>query len=217
MIPSGAPHTRSEKHLSAAGRGRRGGGGAAEVLVVLDAVELDVDAANLPGRVLVLGAEDGDAAHVVLVDGGLGELGVPDEGDLIAVPGSDALDGHGDEIGGGRLVANESGLVGEDGESIGETGDGVDALGEVIESLVGDVVGIRGLPVAQDGGVVADERVDIGLAQALLGVALGNTGDGGRGAGGEDEEVDELHVEELLSSVGILSYLFMDKRVSEPV
>ncbi len=69
------------------------GDGAANVLEELDVVELDVEALNDPVRNTLGGAEDSDTA-----DGLGGAAGderegrLPDEGDAVAVPGSDLGD-----------------------------------------------------------------------------------------------------------------------------
>lgn len=84
---------------SGAGGRSKGKDGAAEVLVVVDVVELDIDALDEPLAGLLLGVEDGDSADTVGGDGGLGELGGPDEGDLLAVEGADLVNDDRDEIG----------------------------------------------------------------------------------------------------------------------
>jgi hypothetical protein len=81
------------------GAGGRGGDGAAEVLEVVDVVELNIDALDEPLAGLLLGVEDGDSADTVGSDGGLGEGGGPDEGDLLAVEGANLLDLDGDQVG----------------------------------------------------------------------------------------------------------------------
>lgn len=95
-LDNGAGGSRSG---SSAGGADGEGDGAAEVLEVVDVVELDIDALDEPLAGLLLGVEDGDAADAVLGDGGLGELGGPDEGDLLAVEGANLLDLDGDEVG----------------------------------------------------------------------------------------------------------------------
>lgn len=80
------------------GRADGKGDGAAEVLDVVDVVELNIDALDEPLAGLLLGVEDGDSADTVGGDGGLGEGGRPDEGDLLAVEGTNLLDLDGDQV-----------------------------------------------------------------------------------------------------------------------
>jgi hypothetical protein len=91
---------------SSGSSGSRSGGGAdgqgdraAKVLEVVDVVELNIDALDEPLAGLLLGVEDGDSADTVGGDGGLGESGGPDEGDLLAVEGANLVDLDGDQVG----------------------------------------------------------------------------------------------------------------------
>ncbi len=72
------------------------------VLVVIDAVELDLDVLDLPLLlVLVVRAlDDADAADGEgAAAGDLGKGGGPDKGDLVAVPGADLDDDQGEVVG----------------------------------------------------------------------------------------------------------------------
>jgi len=83
-------------------RGRRAGADTTSVLVVVDAVELDLDVLDLPLLLafVIDTLHDGDAAHGEgTAAGDLGEGGGPDEGDLIAVPGADLDDDKRDVVG----------------------------------------------------------------------------------------------------------------------
>jgi len=91
---------------------RRASADAASVLVVVDAVELDLDVLDLPRLLLLVerALEDGDAADGQgRATGDLSEGGGPDEGDLLAVPGADLDNDQGDVVGLGRgMLAREN-------------------------------------------------------------------------------------------------------------
>jgi len=185
------------------GRADGKGDGAAEVLEVVDVVELNIDALDEPLAALLLGVEDGDSADTVGGDGGLGEGGGPDEGDLLAVEGANLLDLDRDQVGRVSLVAHESSLRWEDGGAEGEAGDVVDGLGLVVEVLREEVL-VLGLPQGEDVLVVAEDDIDVGLAQALLlggadvdAVADDDGGGGGgrAGKGGDGEGLEETHLD----------------------
>ena len=82
------------------GRGSRASDGAANVVEVLDVVELDIQALDLPAAGGVGTSDDGKTPDLALGDVGAdAELGVPDESDLLAIPGSNTFDGEGEVVG----------------------------------------------------------------------------------------------------------------------
>lgn len=102
------------------------------------------------------------------------------------------------------MIADERSAIREDDSAEGEAGDVVDGLGVVVEPLGGDPVLVLGLPQGEDVLVVADDEVDVGLAQALLlggasldAVADDDGGGGGRraGKGGDGEGLEETHLD----------------------
>jgi hypothetical protein len=103
-LPSGLSCRRQspkvKPRLGGRRRRRRAGDGTAGGEEVLDAVHLDVEPLELPLALVLRGRDDGDTADLLLLDGGvLLEGGVPDEGDLVAVPGANTLDNEGKGIG----------------------------------------------------------------------------------------------------------------------
>ena len=91
------------------------------------------------------------------------------------------------------MAGHEGGLVGEDGEAGLQAGHGVDAVRVVEEAVVGDDVGLGLVPLREHAPVGLDERVDVGLLQALGATGAAVEEAGGSGGGEEGDDAEEAH------------------------
>jgi hypothetical protein len=167
----------------------------AHILQPSQAVELDVDARDLPGAAGLGGGEDTEAAAGPV---GLAEVGGPDERDLGAVRGPDALDPD-RERGRDVLVAHEGRLGREGGHAQRLEQERADAVAEVVQAA-GAVLGARRVAVVGDqllvrvddlGRVRGAQACRCGLAPPK-GVGGGAAGQGGRREDGEETHCDEM-------------------------
>jgi hypothetical protein len=87
-------------------------------------------------------------------------------------------------------VVDKGLLGGKDGEAGSQASDSVDAVRVIKEVLVGEEVGLGGVPRGEDALVSLDQAVDIALLETFVAAAAEKAS---RDAGGQGEDAEEAH------------------------